>query len=137
MIFDIFKTIFEKVWVAFGARRRVRLTVHRAFFITRGQECFFVNITNLSENREIEITHVWFDCTPQVAALNRDRLLPKRLKPDETWETWVEVNRIPSELHEDAYTLARVRLSTGKIIESAKNTEVPESGIVPGGPITE
>jgi hypothetical protein len=64
-------------------------------------------------------------------------LLPKRLKPDETWETWVEVNRIPSELHEDAYTLARVRLSTGKIIESAKNTEVPESGIVPGGPITE
>jgi hypothetical protein len=62
-------------------------------------------------------------------------LLPKRLKPDETWETWVEVNKIPRELHEDAYTLARVRLSTGNIIKSVKNIEIPESGIVPGGPI--
>jgi hypothetical protein len=135
MIFDILKTVFDKVWPALGDRRRIRLTVHRACFVATGRECFFVNITNVSRSREIEITHVWFDCSPQVSALKHDRPLPKRLKPDEAWETWVEVSKIPSALHESVYELARARLSTGKIIKSERNKDVPESGIVPGGPI--
>ena len=135
MIFDILKTVFEKAWPAFGDRRRLRLMVHRAFFPAIGRECFFVNVTNLSHNREIEITHIWFDCNPQIPALPLDRLLPKRLKPDEAWETWVEVNLIPAELRETAYTLARARLSTGKVIKSKKNTNVPHVGTIPGGPI--
>jgi hypothetical protein len=135
MLFDILKTVFEKAWAAFGGRRRIRLAVHRAYFLN-GRECFFVNVTNLSNEREIEITHVWFDCKPQVSALQPDRLLPKRLKPDETWETWVDVYLIPDELHETAFTLARVRLSNGTIIKSIQNTDVPDRGIVPGGPIT-
>ena len=135
MLIDILKTVFEKVWVAFGGRRRVRLTVHRAFFVATDRECFFVNVTNLSKDRELEITHVWFDCKPQISALQLDRMLPKRLKPDETWETWIDVTRLPSELHPSAYTLARVRLSSGRIIKSTKNDDVPDAGIVPGGPI--
>ena len=135
MIFDILKIIFEKTWPAFGDRRRIRLLVHRAFFPAAGRECFFINATNLSHNREIEITHIWFDCAPQIPALHPDRLLPKRLKPDETWETWVEIDKVPTELHETAYTRARARLSTGKIIKSEENTDVPDMGIIPGGPI--
>jgi hypothetical protein len=42
----------------------VRLTVHRAHFLRSLRECFFVNVTNLSRSREIEITHVGFDSTP-------------------------------------------------------------------------
>jgi hypothetical protein len=136
MLFDIVKTIFEKAWTAFGGRRRIRLTVHRAFFVANGDECFFVNVTNLSKDRDVEITHVWFEGTPQVSALQLDRKLPKRLKPDETWETWIDVHRIGSELQETAYTLARVRLSNGTVIKSTKNTNVPHLGIVPGGPIS-
>ena len=135
MVIDLLKPIVEHIWVAFGGRRRLRLSVHRAFFLATGRECFFVNATNVSADRELEITHVWFDCKPQVPALQSDRRLPKRLKPDETWETWVDVDRIPIQLHESAYTLARARLSNGKIIKSIKNVDVPESGIVPGGPI--
>jgi hypothetical protein len=135
MIFDILKIIFEKVYSAFGSRRNIRLTVHRAFFTTTAQECFFVNVTNLSTNREIEVTHIWFDCKPQVSAIHLDRMLPKRLKPEETWETWVEVKKIPIEYHFSVYTLARARLSNGKIIKSVANKGVPFSGIVPGGSI--
>ncbi len=135
MILDILKTIFEKVWTAFGGRRRIRLTVHRAFFVASGRECFFVNVTNLSSDREVEITHIWFDCKPQIPALQVDRMLPKRLKPDETWETWIDVSTVPKELRETAYTLARARLSTGRIIKSTKNADVPGAGVVPGGPI--
>jgi hypothetical protein len=62
-------------------------------------------------------------------------MLPKRLKPEETWETWVEVNKLPAHLHQSAYTLARARLSNGKIIKSVENIGVPESGTVPGGPM--
>jgi hypothetical protein len=135
MIFDIAKTVAEHVWVAFGGRRRLRLAVHRAFFVATGRECFFVNATNLSAERELEITHVWFDCKPQVVALQIDRMLPKRLKPDETWETWVDVDRIPTNLHASAYTLARARLSNGKVVKSIRNIDVPPVGTVPGGPI--
>jgi hypothetical protein len=133
MISDIAKTVFEKILSAFEDRRQTRLTVHKAFFVATGREYFFVNITNLSRNREIEITHIWFDCVPQIPVLNPNRMLPKRLKADETWETWIEVDKVPSQLHESTYTLARARLSTGKILKSIRNANVPESGTVPGG----
>jgi hypothetical protein len=116
-------------------QRRLRLTVHEAIFLPNGSLCYFINATNLSE-RDIEITHVWFDCEPQFHVFQADRPLPKRLKPDETWETWIEVDRLPGWVHENPYKLARARLSTGAVIESQKNENVPERGSVPGGPIT-
>src|SRR5262245_4825130 len=110
MLIDLLKIVLEKVWTAVGDRRVIRLTVHRAIFVHTLEDCFFVNVTNLSKTRELEITHIWFDCEPQVPALQVDRMLPKRLKPEETWETWVEAKRIPAHLHNSAYTLARARL---------------------------
>ena len=115
-------------------QRRLRLTVHRAVFQHNNLLCYFINVTNLSE-RELEITHVWFDCKPQVHALQPDRPLPKRLKPDETWETWIEAHRLPAWVHKDPYHLTRARLSTGAVVESQKNESVPDQGYVPGGPI--
>jgi hypothetical protein len=130
------KSLLEPLTTAIWGRRHVRLTVHKAHFIESGRECYFINVTNLSRNREIEVTHVWFDTVHQVHALERDRPLPKRFKPDETWETWVDVGRIPSELGESVYRLGRARLSTGAIIKSRKNVDVPHAGDVPGGPVT-
>jgi hypothetical protein len=136
VLLELLKPVIDPLrsWVA--DRRRVRLRVHRAVF-GNDRECYFINATNLSRSREVEITHVWFDSLPQIAALESDRPLPKRLKPDETWETWVDVERVPPDLRATAYTLARARLSTGAVIKSRKNERVPHQGTVPGGPITQ
>src|SRR6266498_504169 len=66
MALDILKPILEKVWSTFGDRRKVRFTVHRGFFVSKAKECFFLNLSNLSRNREIEITHIWLDCGQQI-----------------------------------------------------------------------
>ena len=136
MILDILKAILEPLGSLYGDRRIVRFTVHRAFFLRSGRECFFLNVANLSRTREIEITHMWLDTTPQIAALEIDRPLPKRLKPDESWETWIDVARLPAESLELAFRLGRLRLSTGTIIKSKKSAKVPPQGTVPGGPVT-
>ena len=116
----------------------LRLTVHFAYFFGSETRCCFINATNLCQNVEIEVTHVWIASEPKVFALNADRPLPKRLKPYETWETWIPLYRIPSDyVEEKLYQLARARLSTGEVITSVKNESVPDMGSVPGGPITE
>ena len=115
-------------------QRRLSVTVHRAVFQHTNAICYFINVTNLSD-REIEVTHVWFETGPQVHALQPDRPLPKRLQPDESWETWIEAHRLPAWVHQDPYHLARARLSTGAVVESQKNEDVPDQGYVPGGPI--
>jgi hypothetical protein len=114
---------------------KLRLTVHRAFFAGSGVECFFVNAANLAYDRDLEITHVWFETNPEVHVTRPDRPLPKRLKPQESWETWVSVFQVPAESHEQAYTLARARLSSGEIVKSVRDEDVPKLGTVPGGPI--
>jgi hypothetical protein len=135
MILDIIKTVLEKMWSGFSSRRNVQVLVHMAFF-NSGAPCFFINVANLSKDREVEITHVWFDFSPQISVLQPERPLPKRLKPDESWETWIEVHRMPSEAleSESIYHLARVRLTSGRIIKSRRNLDVPDKGTVPGGP---
>lgn len=115
--------------------RKVRLTVHRAFFVESGQECFFINATNLSRTREVELTHLWLQLHSDTPVLQADRPLPKRLKPDESWETWFRVDAVPEQFHDSIYTLARARLSSGQLVSSEKNEGVPEAGAVPGGPI--
>ena len=126
--------------------RRVHVKVHRAAFVedspfsaTRlvlaaSPEYYFVNITNVSLSREVEITHIWFDCTPKVYIVRPERPLPKRLKVDETWETWVAASEFSADLGDETiFNLARVRLSTGKIYHSQQNKSVPNFGTVPGG----
>jgi hypothetical protein len=90
-----------------------------------------VKVTNLSPRREIEITHIWFDTNPRVDILNLVRPLPARLGLDETFETWVPVQAVPDVAH--VARLARVRLSTGKVVKSRLNKDVPPVGFVAGG----
>jgi hypothetical protein len=128
---DLIKWIIDHVWDAISGRRSARLLVHRSYLPT-GRECYFLNVTNLSRDRTIEVTHVWFATDPLVPALPTDRPLPKTLKPDENWETWVEADRLPA-LGESLFTLGRARLSTGRVIWSKKNEHLPSAGTIPGG----
>lgn len=123
--------IFAPFWALIVGRRRVSVRAHRAFFVSSGLEAYFVTITNLSEKRDVEITHVWFDSTPEVPILRGERPLPKRLKPDEVWETWIPVVAIPAQA-EDPYSKFRVRLSTGTVLKSVIDRNVPSVGTVPG-----
>lgn len=122
----------------FTGKRRVRVLTHRARFVHGGEECLFINVTNLSASREIEVTHVYleFPSGEQVPVLPAARPLPKRLRPDETWETFLPADRVPAQLGDQAFKMARARLSTGQIVKSTKNTRVPSAGMVPGGPIS-
>jgi hypothetical protein len=113
--------------------RRLQVLVHCALFIGSVQQYYFINLTNLSENREIEVTHIWLESEPELYILNPRRRLPKRLKPDESWETWIEVERIPEFIRNNPYNLFRVKLTSGEIIKSAQNKNVPKMGSVPGG----
>lgn len=119
---------------AFGRRRAVRVLVHDATHIATERYCYFVNITNLSPTRDVEVTHVWFDDDARIPVFNDERPLPRRLKPDESWETWIPIGRIPSGLLSAAETKFRVRLSTSTIVKSRLNKDVPPIGYIPGGP---
>ena len=122
----------EWIFKIIGQIQFVRVLCHRAFFLPNGPECYFINVVNLSLQRYAEITHVWLESDEQIPVLNPSRPLPRRLKPEETWETWIVVDTLPQSIREDAYTLARVRLSSGRIMKSIKNDDVPNAGYVPG-----
>lgn len=124
--------VLEWIFKIIGIKQSVRVLCHRAFFLPNGPECYFINVVNLSLQREAEITHVWLESDEQIPVLNPSRPLPRRLKPEETWGTWIEVDTLPQSIREDAYTLARVRLSNGRIMKSIKNDDVPSAGYVPG-----
>jgi len=116
-----------------GPDQQLRLTVHTATVPPDSRLYCFVNATNFSD-RDIVVTHVWFDCRPQVHILQQARPLPVRLKPCEPWEIWIELAELPTEVQDDPYRLARARLSTGLVVESARNKDVPVEGFIPGGP---
>jgi hypothetical protein len=111
-------------------RRRIRVLVHRAIFLPRSPEHFFVKVINLSPSREIEITHIWFETQPPFHVLNPERPLPARLRLDETFETWVPVAALPQT--DKIEHLARVHLSSGRTVKSRLNKRVPLVGNVAG-----
>jgi hypothetical protein len=106
--------------------------VHRAHLAASDQECFFINLTNRSSTRDLEVTHVWFQTDHQIQGLQPERPLPVRLKPDQSWETWIPVASLPQAFLPDAQTLARARLSSGAVVTSKPNINVPDSGSVAG-----
>jgi hypothetical protein len=118
---------------AFGKRRDVRVLVHAAMHLDTEQICFFVNVTNLSPARDVEITHVWLDDRARLPVFNAERPLPRRLRPDESWETWLPWVHVPPDLLSTALASFRVRLSTGATIKSSPNRDVPHIGDIPGG----
>jgi hypothetical protein len=131
MIEIVFK-ILDAILPAFFNRRRLRVRVHRAYLVGSDQECFFVNLTNRSSTRHLEVTHLWFQTDHQIPVLQPKRPLPVRLKPDQSWETWIPVASLPQAFLPEALTLARARLSSGAVFTSKPNTNVPDYGSVAG-----
>lgn len=120
-----------------SAEEGVRVKVHLAAFVENPESpAYFVNVTNLFNDRDLEITHMWFDGPRPVDVMQSERQLPVRLRPYESWETWQYLDMLPDAIRHNAFTRARVRLSTGEIIQSTENIDVPERGFVPGGPIS-
>jgi hypothetical protein len=126
--------ILQWLFKIIGLKQRVCVLCHRAFLFPSGPECYFINVTNLSLKRNAEITHVWMTCPEDgvIHVINLSRPLPYRLNPEGSWETWIEVNCLQAPIRENAFCLARVRLSNGKVLHSRKNTNVPSAGFIPG-----
>ena len=116
-------------------RRRVRVHVHTAY-VRNGNPTpyYFVNVTNTSSTRDVEVTHAWFATNPPVHILNSHRPLPVRLQHDEPWETCIEVARLPDVPGMDR--LGRVRLSSGDTVHSTANRNLPSQGFVAGPPLS-
>ena len=120
----------------YSRSQHVRVLTHFAYFLADPSiEHLFVNITNHREFQDVEVTHVWIEATPRLFVLQSSRPLPVRLKPWESWETWIGAEQLYPSVRRDPFNLARVRLSSGEIYSSTRNTTVPERGQVPGGPI--
>ena len=132
VLWGILEKLVDLIAPQLLVRRRLRFTVHRSAFLPSGKQAFFLNATNLSKDREIELTHVWLASSPPIGALQPERPLPKRLRPDETWETWIFCDEVPVLLHESVVDLARARLSSGKQVKAKLNADVPPIGAVPG-----
>ena len=126
------QTVLQWLFKIICLKQLVCVLCHRAFLLPSGPECYFINVTNLSLQRDVEITHVWITCPEDIPVINPSRPLPRHLKPEESWETWIEVNGLPASAKEKAFCLARVRLSNGKVLHSKKNTNVPSAGFIPG-----
>jgi hypothetical protein len=112
--------------------RRVRVLVHKdaggvpVVDLATGIPVVCIKVTNLSPQREVEITHVWYQGEPQIHLLGSR--LPARLRLDETWEECIpteKVAHIP-----EVERAGRVRLSSGKTIRSRQNRNVPPVGYV-------
>jgi hypothetical protein len=116
-------------------QRQVQFTVHKATIVNNGKECICLNVTNLSPSREIEVTHIWFIHKPEIYIEQSGRILPKRLKPYESWETWMEVDSLPADIVKRPYRKAKICLSNNQEIRSRRKFKVQGRGVVPGGPI--
>jgi len=109
---------------------RVHVTAHRAYFVNDPTQQLFITVTNLSPSREVEVVGVWIAGSPALEVLSQP--LPKRLKTDERWETWIPISAISALDLPYAELRARVRLSNGKEIRSRQNKKVAPIGHVPG-----
>jgi hypothetical protein len=93
--------------------------MHLACFVDLPERAaFFINVTNLCVERETEVTHVWMETSPRTHVTPHARPLPVRLRPFESWETWIYFDELPSIPDLGVYELARVRLSTGEVFAS-------------------
>lgn len=112
-------------------RRRVLALVHQGVFINVGPTpYYFLTVTNLSENKGVEISHAWFATTPRVELVNPGSPLPARLRVGETWEGWVAATQLTDT--PEIELLGRVLLSDGTVVKSRLNRSVPAQGYVAG-----
>jgi hypothetical protein len=137
-------------------RRKLRVTVHRGYFvepasnsstpitasppvtgagsadgaIESSAEYFFIKMTNLSPQRELEVTHLWFETQPRYDYMSTERPPPFRLRSDETVEVWVAVSEVAR--HDKLEYQARARLSNGKVVKSRVDRKMPPTGLTAG-----
>jgi len=127
-------TIFGSLIVIYNLFLRVQVKTHRAYLNNGPLPYYFIKIINLSPIREVEVTHVWFQNfgspSNEVHILNPQNPLPRRLKPQEIWETWIAVNEIPN-MGEQVYDMFIIELSNGRRYKSKKNKKVPTRGQLP------
>jgi hypothetical protein len=116
--------------------RALKLRVHRAQFVGSPKEYYFINATNISPNRALEITHIWHEDGKHHIPVNQpSRLLPVRLDIDQSWETFIGVSDLPEINSKNPYENFRARISTGEVFQSELNLSVPPYGSVPGNPV--
>lgn len=116
----LFKDLIEGLAKRREDERRVRLVIHRgpwhADGRNPGRDCYFITAMNLASDEAVEITAVWFESDPRRFVERRQRRLPVTLKPGDSWETWLEVEKLPECIRESASEFARVRLATGTVL---------------------
>jgi len=104
--------------------RTVRVLAHRATHLGNGIEHYFIKIINTTPDAYVEVTHVWFQNDQRVDLL--DPQLPSRIRPNETWETYIPVANIPQDA--DALRHFHAVLSTLERFTSEPNTDVAPIG---------
>jgi hypothetical protein len=116
----VFKDLVEGLAKRRADEQRVRVRVRRAPWQAdargSGRDCWFISVTNVGTNESLEITAVWFETAPRRFVDRRQRRLPVTVRPGDTWDTWIEVEKLPDAVREDAHALARVRLGTGTVL---------------------
>ena len=127
----------EWAWRLLGVATHVRVRTHLGEFPRTdgrpGKAALFINVANVSLSQDAEITHVWIETAAgQVAPDHDERPLPVRLKPKQTWETWITVGAILAAEPKGADKAARVRLSDGRVVKGKPDSQIPHSGHVPG-----
>ena len=104
-------------------RGRVKVTVRRSLWEPSpgqpGRECYFIALRSAAEV-DVLVTQVWFECEPRAFVDRRQRRLPKVLAAGETWETWLEVDKLPEDVRDRARELARVRLASGTVLKAGR-----------------
>ncbi len=110
-------------------QKKIRVLTHYACFMGSTTPYYFIKVVNCTK-KDLEITHVWLKASPDIHVMHSERPLPYRLKPNETWETWVEEVVIRKALDICHYNLARVRLSAGNVYSSEENKDIPIEGYV-------
>ena len=112
-------------------RGRVKVTVRRSLWEPApgqsGRDCYFIALRSAAEV-DVLVTQVWFECEPRAFVDRRQRRLPKVLAAGETWETWLEADKLPESVRERAHELARVRLASGTVLRAQRATRARLNG---------
>ena len=106
----------------------LKVLAHSAYFIGNPVEYFFIKLVNITPEVDVEVTHVWYKNGCRVDILSRP--LPVRLRPNETWETYVATSIIPHDV--EALQHFHALISTGEVFASEHNKDVPSTGYVAG-----
>ncbi|MCK4922106.1 MAG: hypothetical protein KAS71_13735 [Bacteroidales bacterium] len=120
-------------------RKRPIVLVHTAVFSNPSPNVsfspslkYFIKVINPSEVKDYTITHIWIeDMSKRFHILNRETHLPHKLKPSDIFETWVDVSKI-KDSKENVFVNVRVKLTTGKVLKSKHNKDVPFEGMIGG-----